>query len=317
MTEVLALGYNLVGLPLILWKLQRSRAKLLYERYSLMNFSGVLAGRLTACPVVLEVNSPLALEMARDGEIQLPRFSRWSQRVICNLAERVVAVSTPLARILIADGVRPDKLVVVPNAVNLAQFDDAMDGALLRNTLHLTGKVIVGFAGWFKSWHGVELLLDAFGKAQLGQKGAVLVLIGDGPRMPQIRSHMEKLGLGSCVVLSGPLPHAEIPTWLSLLDVAVQPAANEYCCPMKIIEYMAMRKAIVAPFQENIAELLSPSEAAFFKPNDVDDLARCLTEVIDDRELREKLGAAARVRLERCHPSWEANAKRVLAAVNR
>ncbi len=316
MTELLALGYNLIGLPLVFWKLRQVGATLLYERYSLMNFSGVLAGKLAGCPVVLEVNSPLALEMARDGEITLRRFAKWSERTICNLADRVAVVSTPLARILTADGVLPDKLIVTPNGVDPDRFDAAVDAAFLRETLHLNGKVTIGFAGWFKSWHGIEFLIDAFQKATLDKKGAVLVLIGDGPQMPQIRSHVERCGLGPSVVFSGPLSHEEIPTWLSLLDVAVQPAANEYCCPMKVIEYMAMRKAIVAPMQENITELVSPSEAALFKPNDLDDLARCLAQVVEDPGLRERLAIAARRGLETRRLSWKANAELVVSTIN-
>lgn len=315
-TELVALGYNLVGLPLVFWKLRQVGARLLYERYSLMNFSGILAGKLAGCPVVLEVNSPLALEMARDGEITLRRFARWSERTICNLADRVAVVSTPLARILTADGVHPDKLMVTPNGVDLDLFDEAVDSATLRESLHLNGKVTIGFAGWFKSWHGIEFLIDAFQKAALDGKGGVLVLIGDGPRMPQIRSHVEKCGLGPFVIFSGPLSHDEIPAWLSLVDVAVQPAANEYCCPMKVIEYMAMRKAIVAPCQENITELLSGSEAALFKPNDLDDLARCLTKVVEDPTLRGRLGSAARRGLETRRLSWKANAELVVSTIN-
>src|ERR1022692_911369 len=49
--------------------------------------------------------------------------------------------------------------------------------------------------------------------------------------------------------------------YLDLIDIAVQPAANEYCCPMKILEYMALGKPIVAPRQENIQDLLREGES--------------------------------------------------------
>src|SRR5262249_25711359 len=69
-------------------------------------------------------------------------------------------------------------------------------------------------------------------------------------------------------------PHAEVPPYLGLIDIAVQPAANEYCCPMKILEYMGMGKPIVAPRQENIAELIDDGDQGYlFEPGDVDSMA--------------------------------------------
>src|SRR5262249_11515428 len=64
--EMAQLGYNLVGLPLLLWRVFRLRPDFIYERYALFNFVGAITAKLCRVPLVLEVNSPFALEQARD-----------------------------------------------------------------------------------------------------------------------------------------------------------------------------------------------------------------------------------------------------------
>jgi glycosyltransferase involved in cell wall biosynthesis len=127
---------------------------------------------------------------------------------------------------------------------------------------------------------------------------------------------VEKHGLGRAVVLTGPVPHERIPAYLNCIDIAVQPAANEYCCPMKIVEYMGLAKAIVAPRQENIEELLADGEdALLFQPGDSAGFARALGRLISDRGLRHKLGQQAFETLQRRGLLWTHNAERVVEIV--
>ena len=173
-------------------------------------------------------------------------------------------VSTPLRRILEQAGVRPEKIMVMPNGVCLQHFQPASASVELRQRLGLAGQTVIGFVGWFRQWHGLEMLLEAFQRSGLGRQRVKVLMIGDGPAMPELREFTADKGLTEHVIFTGPLPHAEVPAYLDLIDIAVQPAANEYCCPMKILEYMALAKPIVAPRQENIQELLRENESACF-----------------------------------------------------
>ena len=314
-SELVQLGYNLAGLPMLVWKMHRWDPDLVYERYSLFNFSGVLAGRLCGKPVMLEVNSPLALEQHQDGDIRAFRTARWSERVIANAATRVFVVSSPLRRMMIENGVEASKLALMPNGVNRDRFRRGEAGEL-RSSLGLEGKTVIGFVGWFKAWHGVELLLKAFDEAGLAGRGAALLLVGDGPAMPAVRRYVEDRGLGGDVVLTGPAPHERIPAYLDLIDIAVQPAANAYCCPVKILEYMALGKAIVAPRQENIQDLLEDGMTArLFTPGEAGSLGRALRSLADDPAEGKRLGARAAESIERRRLLWTANAEGVLGAV--
>jgi glycosyltransferase involved in cell wall biosynthesis len=115
------------------------------------------------------------------------------------------------------------------------------------------------------------------------------------------------------VVFTGAVPHAEIPPYLALIDIAVQPAANEYCCPMKILEYMGLSKAIVAPRQENIEELLEDGrQALLFNPGDRDSLGQALTALARNPGQRRSLGSLGREAIDQRGLLWTANAEAVV-----
>lgn len=311
--EAALLGYNFGGLPMLLWRAWKWRPDAIYERYALHNFAGVLAGRLLRIPVVLEVNSPLALEHHRDGDLRWFGLARWTERRIANLAASVVAVSGPLRDLLVDGGVTPRKIHVMPNGVDSAVFS-ACAAKDIRSRLGLAGRTVVGFVGWFRNWHRIDLLLEAFRLSGLAGRGGALLLVGDGPAGPQLRSLAARQHPD--VVFTGPVPHADVPDYAAAIDVAVQPAANEYCCPMKILEYMALGKAIVAPRQRNIEELLRDHvEGRLFTPGDAGSLAAVLTEVALNEDQRRALGAQARTAVESRGLTWTANARRVIEAL--
>jgi len=310
--EAIQLGYNVVGLPWLLWKIRKNRIDLVYERYSLFTFAGVLAAKLMRKPIALEVNSPIALEQNRDNQLRATRFAIRLETAICNAATRVIVVSAPLRRILIEMGVSPSKIVIMHNGANLRHFE-ITENETLRRSLNLEGKTVIGFAGWFKKWHGLEFLIEAFHHSGLAKRNAVLLLLGDGPAMPELRALAEEFGIADAVRFTGPVPHQQIPEYLNLLDIAVQPAANEYCCPMKILEYMALKKAIVAPRQENIEELLTDGrQALLFTPGDTADFEKKLLQLTIETDTRETLAQAAYEAIFSRGLTWTDNAARVL-----
>jgi glycosyltransferase involved in cell wall biosynthesis len=93
------------------------------------------------------------------------------------------------------------------------------------------------------------------------------------------------------------------------MDIAVSPRATFYASPMKILEYMAMGKAVVAPAMENIRDLIDDGRTGLlFVADDAADLAARLEELIQSPARRGALGAAARREVERAR-NWDANAR--------
>jgi len=314
LAEAVQIGYNLVGIPLLLWKVLTVRPDFIYERHSLFNFTGVVVARLTNRPLILEVNSPFSLEEKLHNDIQAVQLAEWAERVVCRAASRVIVVTGALRRILIGMGVHPDHLIVMPNGIDPEHMRGG-DSSALRSELGLSGKVVIGFIGWFRKWHGLEWLLRAFHRSGLSAQ-ASLLLVGDGPAMPELRQYVAENSLERSVVFTGALPHDAVPPYIALIDIAVQPAANEYCCPMKILEYMGLAKPVVAPRQENILELVREGvEAELFSPRDETELAQALARIVADPELRRTLGENALRAIYERGFLWTSNAGRVVEIV--
>lgn len=313
--EIVQLAYNIVGLPLLLWKALRGSPDLIYERYAMFNLSGVCVAALLSKPIVLEVNSPLALEQGRDGHILAVQLGCWVEQWVCNAATKVIVVTESLRRIMIGNGVRPGQLVVMHNGVDPTRFCAPPNGSSLRHRLGIENKVVIGFVGSFRNWHGLHLLLNAFHLGRFATRGAVLLLVGDGPERKDLQRRIGELELENHVIVTGALHHSVIPEYLNIIDVAVQPAANEYCCPLKILEYMALARPIVAPRQENIQELLRDGEAVFFAPGDAGALSRALSELLEDPRRAGRLGMDARSALYARDLLWVRNAEQVIHLV--
>jgi glycosyltransferase involved in cell wall biosynthesis len=294
------------------------RPDFLYERYAANTFAGLSAARRCGIPFVLEVNSPLAREKAEHDGLFFRGLTAGIERRLCSRADVTLAVTGVLGRILEADGVPAGKVAVMPNGVRRGFGDGATAGAgaAFRRGLGLPpDAVVAGFVGWFRAWHGLERLLEAAASEAWRRARIHLVLAGDGPAMPELRRRQAALGLGDRVTLCGPVPRRDIEAALAAFDIAVQPAVTPYACPMKILEYMAAGRAIVAPGSDNVRELLADGATALLcaggaEPG-VEDLQSAVLRLAEDRELRQRLGGAARRRLRERGLFWEENARRV------
>jgi len=285
----------------------------IYERYAFANFAGVLWARRRGVPLILEVNSPLAQELQAEGHLRSRKLALWAERTICNLATCVVCVSRALRDILVAEGVRPERILVLPNGVDLNGLRQGVNSQLvqsLQERFQVQGRMVVGFVGWFRKWHGLEALLECFRQSPSLRERALLLLVGDGPVAGVLRQATSQWGLERCVQFAGPVPHELVPAHVALFDVAVQPAANTYCCPMKLVEYMALGKAILAPDQPNVRELVEDgSTALLFHRNSTTSLRQALEKLLDDAVLRRGLGVRARRSLLERGLLWTSNAR--------
>jgi glycosyltransferase involved in cell wall biosynthesis len=314
--EILELGYNAVAYRRLAAAIRRFRPDFVYERYAANTFAGLAAARRLGVPFVLEVNSPLALEKAEHDGLFFRRLTHSIERRVCSGADVTLAVTGVLAKILEDEGVPAGKVVVMPNGVR-REFGSGGDGAAFRRGLGIPEDAFVaGFVGWFRPWHGLERLLEAAASPAWRETDIHLVLAGDGPAMPALQARRAAdPDLARRVILCGSVPRGEIESALASFDVAVQPAVTSYACPMKILEYMAAGRAIVAPGSANVRELLTHGETALLCPGDenptAEDLGSAVLALARDPELRARLGVAAGRRLFERGYFWEENARRV------
>jgi glycosyltransferase involved in cell wall biosynthesis len=290
----------------------------IYERYSLWGTAGQRLARKHSIPLVLEVNSPLTFEEEkyREGSI-FPSLARWAERRIWRRADLLVAVSRALRNHLEEAGVETRKVEILPNAVDTRLFCPEVDDSSLRSRLKLDGRFVVGFVGSFKAWHGVDFLLEAFKWLHAKDASYHLLLVGDGPMRAKLEEETRRLGLQEAVTLVGSVPHEEVPRYLALMDVAVAPypALDDfYFSPLKLYEYMAGSRAIVASRIGQVAEVLADGfTGLLYEPGNEEALLDCIRRLRADESLRRELGQNARMACSK--NTWRQNAERVVGWV--
>jgi glycosyltransferase involved in cell wall biosynthesis len=165
----------------------------------------------------------------------------------------------------------------------------------VRERLGLAGKVTIGYVGAINFWRRVDLLIEAFAEVARQHADAHLVLIGEGPDRQAVADSARAAGLEGRVHLPGKVPHAEIPAHLAALDITVIPHSNTYGSPMKLFEYMAAGRVVVAPWLPPIVEVIGDDDGGvLFTPLDRGALVQALAALVSDASRRTALGARAR-----------------------
>jgi len=288
--EMLELGYNLAGLVRLVLAVAVHRPQFIYERHSLFNISGVLASKLTGAPLALEVNSPLAYEKSRHGGLVLKTLAQRMETFAVNNAHTCIAVTAVLKNMLVEQGAKPESIVVMPNGVNPEEYRD-----IPPSGRDMPAGAVLGFAGWFRPWHGLAEMIEALDDHGVFRTRAKLLLVGDGPARPNLLRIIRERSLADQVTITGPVDRTRLFACLGQMEIALQPAATAYASPMKLFEYLAAGKAVVAPDQGNIREVVRHGhEALLFPPGDFGECAKAVARLITDKELRRKLGEAAR-----------------------
>ncbi|TAJ17394.1 MAG: glycosyltransferase family 1 protein [Planctomycetota bacterium] len=318
--ELAEYAYGFTARRRIASRARADRVDFIYERYAFGNLGGVLAARDVKLPLVLEVNSPMVLELSRTRGLSFPKLAARVERQVFEQADLVCAVSGVLARMVVELGARPERVLVTPNGVELERYayaDRAAARARARRELGLDPDALVlGFVGYYRAWHRLELVVRAL--ARPGLERAQLCLIGAGPAREELEAEAQQAGVAARVHFCGTREHDAIPALLPAFDVGLVPAINPYASPLKLHEYMAAGLACIAPDQENLREVLVDGESALLvAPGDAEALYRALVRVCADAALRERLGERAREEIALRDLTWKGNARRVIEAVER
>lgn len=303
--ELGEIAYNMQAL----WRLRRAhrrfRPDVIYERYNLYFLAGTLVSRRTGTPLILEVNAPLADERDRHGGLGLPGLARWLEHFVWRSADRVLAVTGVLKGIIAAAGVPAHRIEVIPNGIDPSRY------TALPSRPETPDPVVLGFVGFVRDWHGLDTVIA--GMASDRATRLELVIVGDGPALPSLRVQAEAAGIADRVRFAGLVAHETIPAMIAGFDIALQPGVVAYASPLKLFEYMAAGRAIVAPDQANIREVLVHDETALlFDPAAPEAMWNAIRRLATDPAARHRLGAAARREIAQRDYSWKGNAARVV-----
>ncbi len=252
--------------------IKKDQIDFIYQRYSLLNCTGVLISRLKGIPLTLEYNGSevwVARNWAYKKQwfnfIGLIKIFEW---INIRYAHSISVVSQVLKDELIARGIAADKILVNPNGVNPFTYDPAhlaSERDTLRVILGIDDKFVFGFIGTFSQWHGIEILAHMIPAVCKQQPRAHFVLIGDGPLKNYLVRTIEAAGLNEQVTCTGLLPSEQASKYLAACDAFLCPTQSNpdgsrfFGSPTKLFEYMSLGKPIIASDLEQLAEIIHPA----------------------------------------------------------
>ncbi|MCI0454085.1 MAG: glycosyltransferase family 4 protein [Candidatus Dadabacteria bacterium] len=232
--------------------------------------------------------------------------------------------SCGLGNIYTSLGLPEYKLVVAHNGVDLERFENVPNKFEARKQLSLdTQKKIVCYSGNIYSGRGIELLMEVV----LRLNDVLFLIVGGLESDIEYYRNIARKKKAENFKLVGFVPHKSVPLYLSSADILVLPytssmtiqggtLAGEFTSPIKLFEYMASSRPIVATAIPSVKEILKDGENALIvEPNSVESLYNGIKRVLEDRVLAERLAIQAFNDAKKY--TWEERAKKILNGLYR
>ncbi len=218
---------------------------------------GGLVSRLLRVPLVFDFQGSMTSEMMDHRFLNrsswLVPLARKLEWYVDRLPQVILTSSRNAAAVLTNDFQVPSSRVcVLADCVNAEAFGPVEDGVRALETRDLQarlripdGKKIVIYIGLLAEYRGTDVLLDAAAQL-LGRRTDTHFVIIGFPNIEKYQARAQALGIADCVSFVGRVPYEEVPLWLSLGDVAVEPKMSATEAAGKVLNYMAMGLPVVA-----------------------------------------------------------------------
>jgi glycosyltransferase involved in cell wall biosynthesis len=293
----------------------KEKPDIIYERSCYGMGAGLRAAQKMDIRYVVEMNAPYPEEKAHmQGKSLLQHYGTLHEKKQVLFAHRTIVVSTAMRDYLMRrTEIDVDKILVVANAVNPAQIVvNTAKQAAIRAHYNLTSEVTVfGFVGSIFPYHGVDIMIESFHEIVRDHKDVAMLIVGDGEVLPQLQERVTELGLEHTIHFTGNVPHKEVYNYLSVMDVTVMARSNWYGSPVKIFEYGAMKKAIIAPKVVPVLDVMQHEIDGLLIEANVEELSRSMQYMLHNPERRQSMAAMFHEKVMREH-TWKCVAEQIL-----
>lgn len=310
--ELVEILYNVAAYKNISKILKEKKYDFIYERYAIFNWAGVKAAKKNNIPILVEINYTSFTPLYRKRSALLKPLAHLIDKMMFRKINRFVVVSTYLENHLVELKVPAEKIIVLTNAADPEKFSPNISGDKIREKYNIKDKIVIGFSGGFYPWHGLGLLIEVFIDLKKDYKNIALMLIGDGPLKRRLEKKVSDYNIAKNVIFTGKVDHEKLPKYIAAFDVAVMPDSNDYGSPMKVFEYMAMGKPVVAPKLGPLEDGIRHRKTGFlFGQQNKKELIKVLVGLINNEKLCEKIGIAAQKNILHNH-TWQKNGEKMI-----
>jgi PEP-CTERM/exosortase A-associated glycosyltransferase len=242
----------------------------------------IRVGRKLGIPVVYEIRAfweDAAVDhgSTQEGSLRY-KLTRALETWAVRNADAVTVICEGLRRDLAARGIPENKITVIPNAVDVEQFEmGGKPDPALKMKLGLGTSRVLGFIGSFYAYEGLDLLIAALPSILKQIPDVKVLLVGGGPQDAALKRQVMTLDLMDRVIFTGRVPHAEVNRYYDLVDVLVYPRhpmrLTELVTPLKPLEAMAQGRLMVASDVGGHKELIQDGKTGvLFHAGNVGDL---------------------------------------------
>ena len=277
--------------------IRHKKIKLVHSQGARADFFSRLAGRRARVPhIVSTIQMPVeGFEVGFLRKLIYRLMDQFSGRYV----DRFIVVSESLRKTITEGrGISDERVAKIYNGIELDQFHPDLKRSNLRKQWGISAEdPVIGAIGRLVWQKGFEYLIEAMPEILQDISQAKLLLVGEGPLRHELEGLARKLDVYTRVIFAG--FRSDIQDLLSMIDILAVPSLLEGF-PMITLEAMAMAKPIVATQIEGIVEQISDSdEGILVPPRDTEALASAILRLIKERELGNRLGVAARSKIER------------------
>jgi PEP-CTERM/exosortase A-associated glycosyltransferase len=276
-------------------------------------------GKQLGIPVVYEIRAfweDAAVDHGTSSEWGLRyRLTRAMETYAIQRASAVTTICEGLRTEILSRGIAPEKVTVIPNAVNINDFTVGVArDPKLASHLGIDDKIVLGFIGSFYAYEGLNVLLDAVPMMLAQHPKICVLLVGGGPQDAALKQQAIALGIAEKVIFTGRVPHDQVQSYYNLVDVLVYPRLRmrltELVTPLKPLEAMAQGRLLVASNVGGHRELIDDGTTGIlFAADDANDLAKKVLNLLQATSLWEALKVAARDFVE-TKRSWKVSVAR-------
>ncbi|MEQ1864589.1 MAG: TIGR04063 family PEP-CTERM/XrtA system glycosyltransferase [Micropepsaceae bacterium] len=268
------------GLP-ALWAAHPKGIPVVYEVRALWEEAGVEAGTV------------------RPGSLRY-RASRSLESYVLHRADAVAVLCEGVRQDVLSRGISEDKLCVIPNAVDLANFsaERVRDEALAKK-LGLNDAIVLGFIGSFYEYEGLDVLLNALPQALKQLPSLKLLLVGGGSHDAELKRLAAANNIENAVVFTGRVPFTDVERYYDFVDIFVYPRRKsrltDMVTPIKPIEAMAKGRVVIASDCGGHREIVTHGRTGFlFAADDTQALTDAIVAAVATRDTWPLIGKNAR-----------------------
>lgn len=298
-----------------------SDADWVYERYAAYQCFGLFFQR-RGVPWILETNTPLFDQAESDlRHVGMPHLMRWAETFAYRKCDILVVISEELKRML-SDrlNIPSAKIVVLPNAADVELFNPDI---VVPRRLFGDDTFVIGFQGGMYKWAGLEYMVRMIAILRSRGLDVAGVLVGDGHEKLSLQGLAAELRISDYVRFPGRVSREEVPGYIAGFDlcysgqVNFSSAGSMYHSPLKLYDYMAMARPVVASrFADAITLTRDGSIGYLFTPCDLEDLLRAVTLAYKERSNLAAMGVEARAEVLTNH-TWPARVRGFIAVAEK